>query len=120
MAAHSGTLAWKVPWTEKPGRLQSMGHKEVDTTEQLHFHFRGYMSCGAQQVTQKRRHFIQYFSSNFHTSDFTPHISAPNFTSFCIFFPLKRGIYSVNKIPENKATVSCRTIVTYLAPTMKI
>ena len=25
MAIHSGTLAWKIPWTEEPGRLQSMG-----------------------------------------------------------------------------------------------
>ena len=25
MATHSSTLAWKVPWTEEPGRLQSMG-----------------------------------------------------------------------------------------------
>ena len=25
MAAHSGTLAWKIPWTEEPGRIQSMG-----------------------------------------------------------------------------------------------
>ena len=25
MATHSSTLAWKIPWTEKPGRLQSMG-----------------------------------------------------------------------------------------------
>ena len=25
MAAHSSTLAWKIPWTEEPGRLQSMG-----------------------------------------------------------------------------------------------
>ena len=25
MATHSGTLAWKIPWLEKPGRLQSMG-----------------------------------------------------------------------------------------------
>ena len=25
MAAHSSTLAWKIPWTEKPGRLQSIG-----------------------------------------------------------------------------------------------
>ena len=37
MATHSSTLAWKIPWTEKPGRLQSMGHKESDTTEQLHY-----------------------------------------------------------------------------------
>ena len=25
MAPHSSTLAWKIPWTEEPGRLQSMG-----------------------------------------------------------------------------------------------
>ena len=33
MATHFSTLAWKIPWTEEPGRLQSMGHKELDTTE---------------------------------------------------------------------------------------
>ena len=38
MAPHSSTLAWKIPWTEEPGRLQSMGCEESDTTEQLHFH----------------------------------------------------------------------------------
>ena len=37
MATHSSTLTWKIPWTEEPGRLQSMGHKELDTTERLHF-----------------------------------------------------------------------------------
>ena len=39
MAPHSSTLAWKIPWTEEPGRLQSMGPLPVDTTERLHFHF---------------------------------------------------------------------------------
>ena len=29
MAAHSGTVAWKTPWTEEPGRLQSMGLQRV-------------------------------------------------------------------------------------------
>ena len=33
MATHSSTLAWTVPWTEEPGGLQSIGHKELDTTE---------------------------------------------------------------------------------------
>ena len=37
MAAHSSILAWRVPWTEEPGGLQSMGRKESDMTEQLHF-----------------------------------------------------------------------------------
>ena len=33
MATHSGTLACKILWTEKPGRVQSMGHKESDMAE---------------------------------------------------------------------------------------
>ena len=28
-ATHSNTLAWKIPWTEEPGRLQSMGSQRV-------------------------------------------------------------------------------------------
>ena len=43
MAIHSSTLAWKIPWMEEPGRLQSMGSLESDTTERLHFHFS--LSC---------------------------------------------------------------------------
>ena len=43
MAPHSSTLAWKIPCTEGPGRLQSMGSLESDTTEQLDFHFS--LSC---------------------------------------------------------------------------
>ena len=35
MAAHSGILAWRIPWTEEPGGLQPQGHKESDTTERL-------------------------------------------------------------------------------------
>ena len=42
MAPHSSTLAWKLPWTEEPGRLQSIGSLS-DTTERLHFHFS--LSC---------------------------------------------------------------------------
>ena len=32
MATHSSILAWEIPWTEKPGRLQSMGSQELDMT----------------------------------------------------------------------------------------
>ena len=32
MAAHSSIVAWKIPWTEEPGGLQSMGSKELDMT----------------------------------------------------------------------------------------
>ena len=43
MAPHSSTLAWKIPWMEEPGGLQSMGSLESDTTERLHFNFS--LSC---------------------------------------------------------------------------
>ena len=40
---HSSSLAWKIPWTEEPGRLQSTGREESDSTERIHFHFS--LSC---------------------------------------------------------------------------
>ena len=45
MAAHSSTLAWKIPWMEEPGRLQSMvslrvGH-DFTFTSTFHFHALG-------------------------------------------------------------------------------
>ena len=40
MVPHSSTPAWKIPWTEEPGRLQSMGSQRVrlDFTFTFHFH----------------------------------------------------------------------------------
>ena len=38
MSTHSSILVWEIPGTEEPGRLQSLGHKESDTTEQLSTH----------------------------------------------------------------------------------
>ena len=35
MATHSNIPAWRIPWTEQPVRLQSMGLKESDTAKQL-------------------------------------------------------------------------------------
>ena len=35
MATYSYILAWEIPWTEKPGRLQSIGSQESDMTEWL-------------------------------------------------------------------------------------
>ena len=32
MAAHSSNLVWRIPWTEEPGELQSMGSQESDRT----------------------------------------------------------------------------------------
>ena len=38
MVTHSSILAWRIPWTEKPGRLQSMGLQKSDTTYQLNYY----------------------------------------------------------------------------------
>ena len=43
MASPSSTLAWKIPWTEEPSRLQPTWSLRVRTTERLHFHFS--LSC---------------------------------------------------------------------------
>ena len=37
MATHSSILAWRIPWTEELGGLQSTGCKELDTAERLDF-----------------------------------------------------------------------------------
>ena len=42
MATHSSILAWRIPWTEEPGRLQSMESQRVNMTKQLNkqqYHF---------------------------------------------------------------------------------
>ena len=38
MATHSSTLAWRIPWTEEPGGLLSMGLQESDRTDSTHTH----------------------------------------------------------------------------------
>ena len=35
MDTHSSIIAWEIPWTEESGKLQSIGCRELDTTEQL-------------------------------------------------------------------------------------
>ena len=39
MVTHSSILAWRIPWTEKPGRLQPTGSQKSDMTERLHLSF---------------------------------------------------------------------------------
>ena len=53
MATYSSILAWKIPWTVEPDRLQSIGHKESDTTERLHFHFHVTYLKSIQRATLK-------------------------------------------------------------------
>ena len=46
MATHSSILAWRIPWTEEPGGLQSMGLQRVDTAEET------WHAPGHPEVTQ--------------------------------------------------------------------
>ena len=59
IATHSSILAWKIPWTEEPGRLHSMGS---DSIEQLHFHF--HTECFKVRVAKKKNSFWSFSSSS--------------------------------------------------------
>ena len=61
MATHSSTLAWKIPWMEEPGRLQSMGSQRVghdgETSLSLYFMFKVYMYiCTCTCMYKKHTH----------------------------------------------------------------
>ena len=43
MATHSRVLVWRIPWTEDPGRLPSMGHEESETSEWFTLHVVSYI-----------------------------------------------------------------------------
>ena len=43
MATHPSILAWRIPWTEEPGGLQSRGGQESDRLDNSHFH--GFLIC---------------------------------------------------------------------------
>ena len=44
-ATHSSILAWRIPWTEEPGGLQSWHHEESDTTEILLLSLLSHLKC---------------------------------------------------------------------------
>ena len=53
MASHSSSLAWKIPWMEEPGKLQSMGLQRVEMTEQLYFSWSRRLAASGCKVTQQ-------------------------------------------------------------------
>ena len=60
LCTHYSTLAWKIPWKEEPGRLQSLGSQESDMTEQLHFtcsysKFSESINMGSSEANRKYR-----------------------------------------------------------------
>ena len=55
MITHSSDLAWEIPWTEEPGRLQSMGSQRVGQDQA---HIAGFPddASGKEPTCQRRRH----------------------------------------------------------------
>ena len=65
MATHSSILAWRIPWTEEPGGLQSLGSQESDTTER--------QSARTRTHTHTHTHFISEETEVQRSSDVLPH-----------------------------------------------
>ena len=65
MAAHSSTLAWRIPWTEEPGTLQSMGHNESDTIERLTFSLSLFIHSSLNFFDHLYNHYLKLFFGRF-------------------------------------------------------
>ena len=70
MATHSSTVAWKIPWTEEPGRLQSMGSQRVGhdwATSLCPLCVRG-LALNVLNVVLKKKHHIMWQKKSFVSS----------------------------------------------------
>ena len=65
MATHSSILAWRIPWTEEPGKLQVHGVAELDTTERLTFslHYEVITNCDVKYCHKSQTNVLS-FNSN--------------------------------------------------------
>ena len=66
MATHSSILAQKTPWTEEPGRLQSMGSQRVGYDERFHFPFTVYVMASTREHEA-----FEFFSNRFNVGCFS-------------------------------------------------
>ena len=65
MATHCSILAWRIPWTEEPGGLWSMGHKESDTkTEETAQHSKTLLCHFPGQLTEVKHIVNIYIDRN--------------------------------------------------------
>ena len=55
MATHSSILAWKIPWTEEPGGLQSMGSRRVGHDGDFHFTHHPFLGVKRPNITQTQQ-----------------------------------------------------------------
>ena len=64
LAIHSSILAWRVPWTEEPGRLQSMDSQELDMTERLSLSFKIKGKNGYKEWRRLEKHILMSMNLN--------------------------------------------------------
>ena len=104
MATHSSLLAWRMPWTEEPGRLQSMGSH---TTQWLNHHHR---SAGGPtqrlvcytRMPSRRAVFVEAPRS------LLPGVAVPHHTSAWTYLSIGKHLYSIHITPPtiiNKAAM---------------
>ena len=76
MATHASILAWRIPWTEETGGLQSMGLQESNMTSRLNHHHHGVMECSnfilLHVVVQFSQHHFLKLLSFLHCIFLTP------------------------------------------------
>ena len=64
MATHSTILTWKIPWTEEPGELQSMGVSESDATDAyIHTHVCVYLFVSLSSASTSKSIFLLAMTS---------------------------------------------------------
>ena len=61
IATHSSILAWRISWTEEPGRLQSMGHKDSDRIERLTFSLSLFIHSSLKFFDHLYNHYLKLF-----------------------------------------------------------
>ena len=98
MATHSSTLAWKIPWTEEPGR-GPWGRKESDTTERLHILS---FACIKRLFSSSSLSAIRVVSSAYlRLWIFLPAILIPACVSSSPAFLMMYSAYKLNKQGDN-------------------
>ena len=65
IATHSNILAWRIPWTEEPGRVQSMGHNKSDTIERLTFSLSLFIHSSLKFFDHLYNHYLKFFFGRF-------------------------------------------------------
>ena len=100
MATHSSTLAWKIRWTEKPGRLQSMGSQRAGHDWATSLHFTSLHFIESEDYFVWYSHFDNINSSNPRTCSISPSVcvilisfnSVLEFSAYKSFVSLSRFI----------------------------